>query len=132
MNAYLDDAAVRRSLRLEALIPAIRQALIDLSTGRVVQPLRMVMDIPAEEGMLFLKPALSGNTLATKLITLMPRNPERGLPTLRFQPDWAVCHLLPGCQDDHWSVAQRGRRLEEGVVGRPLQPFGGLGDKTLP
>ena len=40
------------------------------------------MDIPAEQGLLFLKPALAGNTLATKLITLMPRNAERGLPTL--------------------------------------------------
>jgi thiomorpholine-carboxylate dehydrogenase len=82
MTAHLDDAAVRRHLKLEALIPAIRQALVDLSAGRVVQPLRLVMDIPAEQGLLFLKPALVGDTLATKLITLMPRNAERGLPTL--------------------------------------------------
>ena len=78
----LDDAAVRRLLRLEELLPAVRRALVDLSAGRVVQPLRLVMDIPAEQGLLFLKPALAGNTLATKLITLMPRNAERGLPTL--------------------------------------------------
>jgi ornithine cyclodeaminase len=82
MTVHLDDAAVRRHLRLDALIPAIRQALVDLSAGRVVQPLRLVMDIPAEHGLLFLKPALVGDTLATKLITLIPRNPERGLPTL--------------------------------------------------
>jgi len=82
MTPYLDDAAVRRLLKLDALLPAIRQALIDLSAGRVVQPLRHVMEIPGEGGMLFLKPALAGNTLATKLITLMPRNAERGLPTL--------------------------------------------------
>jgi ornithine cyclodeaminase/alanine dehydrogenase-like protein (mu-crystallin family) len=78
----LDDAAVRRLLRLEELLPAVRRALVDLSAGRVVQPLRLVMDIPAEQGLLFLKPALAGNTLATKLITLMPRNAQRGLPTL--------------------------------------------------
>ena len=82
MTVHLDDAAVRRLLRLEALLPAIRQALIDLSAGRVVQPMRLVMDIPAEQGLLFLKPALTGNTLATKLITLIPGNPARGLPTL--------------------------------------------------
>jgi len=82
MTVHLDDASVRRHLRLDALIPAIRQALVDLSAGRVVQPLRLVMEIPAEEGLLFLKPALAGDTLATKLITLMPRNPARGLPTL--------------------------------------------------
>jgi ornithine cyclodeaminase len=82
VTIHLDDAAVRRHLRLEALLPAIRQALVDLSAGKVVQPMRLVMDIPAEQGLLFLKPALAGNTLATKLITLMPRNAARGLPTL--------------------------------------------------
>jgi ornithine cyclodeaminase len=47
-----------------------------------VQPMRLVMDIPAEQGFLFVKPALAGNTLATKLITLIPGNSGRGLPTL--------------------------------------------------
>ena len=79
---HLDDATVRRLLSLDALLPAMRRALIDLSAGRVVQPLRTVMDIPAEQGYLFLKPALTGDALATKLITLMPGNPARGLPTL--------------------------------------------------
>jgi thiomorpholine-carboxylate dehydrogenase len=82
MTLHLDDAAVRRLLRLEPLIAGMRQALIDLSAGRVVQPLRMVMDIPPEQGLLFLKPVLTREALATKLITLIPRNPERGLPTL--------------------------------------------------
>lgn len=82
MALHLDDAAVRRLLRLEALIPAVRRALVELSAARVVQPLRLVMDIPAEQNLFFLKPALIGDTLATKLITLVPRNAERGLPTL--------------------------------------------------
>lgn len=82
MTLYLDDAAVRRLLRLEELIPAMRQALIDLSAGRVVQPLRMVMDIPSEQGVLFLKPALTRDALATKLITQIPGNAARGLPTM--------------------------------------------------
>jgi thiomorpholine-carboxylate dehydrogenase len=82
MTIHLDDMAVRRLLRLEELIPAMRQALIDLSAGRVVQPLRSVMEIPSEQGLLFLKPALTRDTLATKLITLIPGNPARGLPTL--------------------------------------------------
>ena len=89
MTLHLDDAAVRGLLRLDALLPALRLALIDLSAGRVVQPLRMVMELPAvagaqtfDQGMLFLKPALTGNALVTKLITLMPGNPARGLPTL--------------------------------------------------
>jgi thiomorpholine-carboxylate dehydrogenase len=82
MTLHLDDAAVRRLLQLEPLLAAIRQALIDLSAGRVVQPLRTVMDIPPEQGLLFLKPVLTHDVLATKLITLMPGNAGRGLPTL--------------------------------------------------
>jgi thiomorpholine-carboxylate dehydrogenase len=82
VTRVLDDAAVRRLLRLADLLPAVRRALIDLSTGRVIQPLRTVMEIPAEQGFLFLKPAHTRDALATKLITLIPGNAARGLPTL--------------------------------------------------
>jgi thiomorpholine-carboxylate dehydrogenase len=79
---HFDDADVRRLLDLDALLPAMRGALIDLSAGRIVQPLRTVMEVPAGPGLLFLKPALTADALATKLITLMPGNAARGLPTL--------------------------------------------------
>lgn len=79
---YLDDAGVRRLLRLDALLPAMRRALIDLSAGRVLQPLRSVLELPAQDGMLFLKPACTSDALATKLITLYPGNAARGLPSL--------------------------------------------------
>jgi ornithine cyclodeaminase len=82
MSLHLNDEEVRRLLELEPLIAAVRQALIDLSAGRVVQPLRTVMELPSEDGILFLKPVQTGDVLATKLITLMPKNAERGLPTL--------------------------------------------------
>lgn len=82
MSLHLDDAAVRRLLRLEDLIPAMRAALVQLSAGEIIQPMRMVMDMPVQGGMLFVKPALAGNSLATKLITLFPGNPQRGVPTL--------------------------------------------------
>ena len=77
----------------------MRQALIDLSAGKANQPLRMVMPFdaavepsaagekpaacgPSEHGLLFLKPAQLGSALATKLITLVPSNAEKNLPTL--------------------------------------------------
>jgi thiomorpholine-carboxylate dehydrogenase len=82
VSIVLDDAAVRRHLRLEDLLAAVRGALIDLSAGRVVQPLRMAVDVPGGGGILLLKPAIVGDTMATKLITLMPANPGRGLPLL--------------------------------------------------
>jgi len=79
---HLTDADVRRLLPLQRLLPAMRHALVELSAGRVVQPLRSVMDLPDAQGFLFLKPALIGDALATKLITLVPGNAARGLPTL--------------------------------------------------
>jgi thiomorpholine-carboxylate dehydrogenase len=82
MRLQLDDAAVRRLLRLEDLLPAMRRALIDLSAGRVVQPLRSVMDLPGGQDFLMLKPALTPDALAVKLITLRQANAARGLPSM--------------------------------------------------
>ena len=79
---HFDGAAVRRLLRLEALVPALRRAFIDLSTGRVVQPLRTVHELPAPRSLLFLKPVVTREALAVKLITQFPDNPARGLPTM--------------------------------------------------
>jgi len=83
MTLHVSDAEVRRLLGLEPLIPAVRKALIDLSARRVVQPLRSVMEIPPDQGVLFLKPALVDGVLATKLITQIPANAARGLPTMQ-------------------------------------------------
>jgi thiomorpholine-carboxylate dehydrogenase len=82
VTLHLDDAAVRRLLRPEALLPAIRQALIEFSAGRACQPLRLVMELPSPGSLLFLKPALVGNALVAKLITQLPENAARGLPTM--------------------------------------------------
>jgi thiomorpholine-carboxylate dehydrogenase len=82
MTRRYDDAEVRRLLRLEDLLPALRRAFIDLSAGRVVQPLRLVMELPSAQSLLFLKPALTADALAVKLITQVPANAARGLPTM--------------------------------------------------
>lgn len=80
MTMHLDDDEVRRLLHLEPLLEAVRRALIDLSAGRVMQPLRTVMEF--EQGLLFLKPVITGDVLATKLITQIPGNAARALPTM--------------------------------------------------
>jgi len=81
MTDYFDDATVRRLLRLEDLIPAMAKALTDLSAGRVVQPVRSVMPIPSEDGFFFQMPALTEDALGIKLVTLINKNAERGVPT---------------------------------------------------
>ena len=79
---YIDEAAVRRLLRPAALLEAMRRALADFSAGRALQPLRSVMELPQPGGLLFVKPALAGGALVTKLITQVPANAARGLPTM--------------------------------------------------
>ena len=81
MSLHLEDAAVRRLLRLEDLLPALRLALIEFSAGRVFQPLRMVTDLPGG-GFLMLKPAMTADALITKVITLRQGNAALGLPTM--------------------------------------------------
>ena len=89
MPPFFDDAAVRRLLSIHALIETIEQTLIDVSAGKVIQPPRTVYEIPslnpAEEalpGLLFTKPVITPEVIVTKIITQLPGNPARGLPTM--------------------------------------------------
>jgi alanine dehydrogenase len=75
----LDEAAVREHLRFETLIPAIEKALLALSSGEVVQPLRAVVPVAEHGGFLGSMPALFGSRLGAKLVTFYPGN--RDLPT---------------------------------------------------
>ncbi|MEY3216160.1 MAG: Alanine dehydrogenase, partial [Pseudomonadota bacterium] len=84
MVHYFDEARVQQLLRVPDLLQSVREALVALTLGQVVQPLRMVMPMgdASADGLLFLKPAQLGDALSTKLITLVPGNAQKGLPTL--------------------------------------------------
>jgi ornithine cyclodeaminase/alanine dehydrogenase-like protein (mu-crystallin family) len=71
------------------LIPAMADALRDLSAGAVVQPLRTVLEVSAQAGFLGVMPA-SGRSLGAKLVTFYPQN--KNVPThhamiLLFRPE---------------------------------------------
>lgn len=70
---YLDEAAVRKVLRMEDLIPAIERALVALSAGRAVQPVRSVVPVAEHGGFLGVMPAYAG-ALGAKLVTFFPGN----------------------------------------------------------
>jgi alanine dehydrogenase len=85
----LDEDAVRGLLRMEELIPAIARGLADLSGGKVVQPMRVMMPIVDHGGFLGVMPAYSG-ALGAKLVTFYPNN--QGIPShhatiLLFRPE---------------------------------------------
>jgi ornithine cyclodeaminase/alanine dehydrogenase-like protein (mu-crystallin family) len=80
---YFTEDQIRRVLTYEALIPAIRQALIDYSTGKVEQPLRSVLRVKDQSGdpsgWFAVMPVIAGEFMAVKTVTFFPGN--KGLPT---------------------------------------------------
>lgn len=70
----LDENAVRALLRMEELIPVMAGALADLSRGKVVQPVRVMVPVAEHEGFLGVMPAYSGAALGAKLVTFYPKN----------------------------------------------------------
>jgi ornithine cyclodeaminase/alanine dehydrogenase-like protein (mu-crystallin family) len=71
-----DDVA--RVLRYETLIPAMAQALIDFSAGRVVHPVRLIVAAP--DGFLGVMPAVYDGIMGAKLVTVFPGNAAHGIP----------------------------------------------------
>jgi ornithine cyclodeaminase/alanine dehydrogenase-like protein (mu-crystallin family) len=78
---FLNEDQVRAVLTYDDLIPAIRQALMDLSAGRVVQPVRTVMSVAAHGGWFAVMPAVYGGVMGAKMVTFYPGNVELGKHT---------------------------------------------------
>jgi thiomorpholine-carboxylate dehydrogenase len=78
---FLDEASIRHVLRLEDLIPAMEQALIDFSAGRVLQPVRSITELPQHGALMGVMPAVYGDVMGAKLVNVYPGNAARGLPT---------------------------------------------------
>ena len=82
---YISEQEVRSVLSYEALIPAIRQALIDFSAGRVNQPARMILRAGNADdhrnGWFAVMPVVAGEFMGVKTVTWYPANDELGLHT---------------------------------------------------
>jgi alanine dehydrogenase len=85
----LDERAVHDLLSMEELIPAMATAMADLSSGKVVQPGRVMLPVADHQGFLGLMPAY-GSALGAKLVAFYPNN--QGIPShhaviLLFKPE---------------------------------------------
>ncbi|MBV9618253.1 MAG: ornithine cyclodeaminase family protein [Verrucomicrobia bacterium] len=74
---------------MEELIPAMAEAMRNLSLGKVVQPLRTIVPVTEHAGFFGVMPAYGG-ALGAKLVTFFPNN--QGIPThhamiLLFRPE---------------------------------------------
>ena len=72
---FLDEDEIRRLLPMEDLIPAMADALRELSAGAVLQPLRTVLPVSEHGGFLGVIPAC-GRALGAKLVTFYPQNKD--------------------------------------------------------
>lgn len=89
---FLDEAKVRSVLRMEELIPAMAEALRDLSLGQVEQPVRVVLPVTDHAGFFGVMPAYAASrrALGAKLVTYYPQNervPTHHAMILLFRPE---------------------------------------------
>jgi len=72
---------VERLLTLDELISEMSDALIALSAGKVMQPVRTVLTTGEPPGWFGLMPAICGDVMGAKLVTVFPQNAGKPLPT---------------------------------------------------
>lgn len=79
---FVDAAQLRAAAPMPALLDAVEAAYRDVAAGRDRSPLRTRMPLPA--GDLVLMPGLreGGAGATVKLVTVVPANATRGLPTI--------------------------------------------------
>jgi len=78
---FLDEEHVQALLRWDELFPVMKKALIDFSAGRVIQPVRTAIPVPKQGAFFGIMPAVYGDVMGTKLVSVFPRNVQRGLHT---------------------------------------------------
>lgn len=85
---FLDADRIREAVPVADLLDAVEAAYRDVSAGRDRSPLRSHVEL--SDGALLLMPGVrqDGVGATVKLVTVMPRNAERGLPTIHALVVW--------------------------------------------
>jgi len=85
---FLDADAIRAAVPIADLLDAVEAAFRDVSEGRDRSPIRS--RVPLAGGDLLLMPGVrdGGSGSSVKLVTVMPGNAERGLPTVQALVVW--------------------------------------------
>jgi ornithine cyclodeaminase/alanine dehydrogenase-like protein (mu-crystallin family) len=85
---FLDGDAIRAGIPIADLLDAVEAAYRDVAGGRDRSPLRIRVELPA--GDLLLMPGVreGGTGSSVKLVTVIPANAARGLPTVQAIVAW--------------------------------------------
>ncbi len=85
---FLDRDTIQRSVAIADLLDAVEAAYRDVSAGRDRSPIRSHVELA--DGSLLLMPGVreGGAGASVKLVTVMPRNAARGLPTIHALVIW--------------------------------------------
>ncbi len=78
----LDARATADRLPFERLIPAVAQAMLDLSAGRICASPRTVLPLP-DGGNYLVMPCTDDRYAVTKLVAVTPANRQQGLATIQ-------------------------------------------------
>ncbi len=81
MIRTLNDPEIARLLTYETLIPAMERALCVFSAGEVMQPVRTVIEVEANQRYLGVMPAAMSGSMGAKLVCFYPRNAGSAVPT---------------------------------------------------
>ena len=77
----ISEEDVERLLNVNELRDAMEQALMAFSSGQVTQPVRSVVRVGEHDGWFGLMPAVYGDLMGAKLVTVYPKNAGRGIHT---------------------------------------------------
>jgi len=85
---YLDADAIRAGVPIADMLDAVETAYRDVAAGRDRSPIRSRVELP--NGDLLLMPGVRVDSAgaSVKLVTVTPRNAERGLPTIHAMVVW--------------------------------------------
>jgi ornithine cyclodeaminase/alanine dehydrogenase len=84
MTLLLNRADVERILDMTSVIDAVERGFADFSAGRIVMPVRTAVRVTDPPGVMLVMPCAmtESKALGTKIVSVFPQNPTRGLPTI--------------------------------------------------